>query len=168
MKILFLDIDGVMNGHNVDPRVQCGEIHPYRVKLLNIVLEKTGAKIVLSSAWRYLVHNGQMTLEGMDWLLRSHGVMAGRLAGVTCVDTMIPDPAGGGKEVPLPNERGDQMTTWIEAYAGVEEVAFAAIDDIDLGITAAGIPLVLTDGEKGMTMADAESLIWMLGREGAA
>ena len=70
MKIIFLDIDGVLNGYNkwtdiiyhirrllhienlidkiYDP---CG-IHESKVKLLAKIVKKTGSKVVLSSSWR--------------------------------------------------------------------------------------------------------------------
>lgn len=64
MKIIFLDIDGVLNdrdfldgeepgaiitGHLVDA------IDPARVELLNRIVEVTGASVVISSAWRTML-----------------------------------------------------------------------------------------------------------------
>lgn len=52
MKIIFLDIDGVLNvypqGHD-----EYGAIfHPHLVENLKLILDQTGAKIVVSSTWR--------------------------------------------------------------------------------------------------------------------
>jgi hypothetical protein len=91
IKLLFLDIDGVLNAHESDPDVLCGPIFRDKVRLLNRILRATDAKVVLSSAWRYIVHRGEATLQGMDWLLRSHGMLANRLIGVTRPDTMRVD-----------------------------------------------------------------------------
>ena len=44
---------------------------------MNKIIEETGCKIVLSSAWRYLVHGGAMTLDGLDCLFCSHGLKKG-------------------------------------------------------------------------------------------
>jgi hypothetical protein len=89
LKLLFLDIDGVLNAREeLDPDVNCGTFHRDKVDRLNRVLRKTGAKIVVSSAWRYLINRAEMTIEGFDWLLRSHGVIAGRLHGITRKDTV--------------------------------------------------------------------------------
>lgn len=61
MKIIFLDIDGVLNHHKFykvkDPNIiKILELNlhldPRSVKLLNAICEATGAKIVLSSTWR--------------------------------------------------------------------------------------------------------------------
>lgn len=53
MKIIFLDIDGVLNNQQTVAR--CGSyigIDKYKVKLLRTLVEATGAKIVLVSSWK--------------------------------------------------------------------------------------------------------------------
>ena len=54
MKVIFLDFDGVLNSDRY--MRTCGEsgmiIDPSRMELLKILVEKTGAKIVLSTSWR--------------------------------------------------------------------------------------------------------------------
>lgn len=169
MKLIFLDIDGVLNAHEpLDADVLCATFHRDKVALLNGVLRATGAKIVLSSAWRYIVHRGEATLDGMDWLLRSHGVISGRLFGVTPIDTMMPwlkkgtfdgEPSHWPKE----NERGKQITDWLTADYAPPCSRHVVIDDLDLGISAAGHPFVQTDGKVGLTAADAEKVLKLLG-----
>ena len=62
-KIVFLDIDGVLNSelHYVEKSQQqladeigypLSEISRSAVSLLNQIVEKTGAKVVISSTWR--------------------------------------------------------------------------------------------------------------------
>ena len=46
MKVIFLDIDGVLNYRGMS------DVCPKAVSLLNDLLEKTGANIVISSSWR--------------------------------------------------------------------------------------------------------------------
>ena len=47
LKLLFLDIDGVLNEHELlHPEVMCGTFHRDKVERLNRVLRETGAKIV--------------------------------------------------------------------------------------------------------------------------
>jgi hypothetical protein len=53
MKVIFLDIDGVLNCHS--SRSRCGiyiGIDDDKVKRLRKIVDATGAKIVLSSSWR--------------------------------------------------------------------------------------------------------------------
>lgn len=57
-KIIFLDIDGVLNSADYfDQTKHCdgySEINPEQVKLLKEIIDRTGAEIVLSSTWRDL------------------------------------------------------------------------------------------------------------------
>lgn len=54
MKIIFLDIDGVLNTSETLKHSHNGiiGIDPYRVLLLDRIVEATGAEVVLSSSWR--------------------------------------------------------------------------------------------------------------------
>ena len=158
MKILFLDIDGVLNNNAPISGVsQSPTLYRHKVALLNHVLMETGALVVVSSAWRYLIHRGEMNLAGLDWLLRSHGMMAGRLAGVTRADP----PGGDHGEWGNPNERGQQIADWLREHPG--DHTYAVLDDLDLGITAAGHPFVQTDGKLGLGFSEVRQLMAILG-----
>jgi hypothetical protein len=55
MKLIFLDIDGVMNHRNYIVRSRLHELQefcPIAVRNLREIIKRTGAKIVLSSTWR--------------------------------------------------------------------------------------------------------------------
>lgn len=161
--ILFLDIDGVLNTHEFDPDVLCGQIHRDKVGLLNGILRATGAKVVLSSAWRYILYRGESNLMGLEWLLRSHGMLAGRLVGITRPDTMVRGDTYSGRpnEWPQANERGRQITDWLEANGGLPR-RYVVIDDMDLGIKEAGHPFVQTEPTVGLTRDDAERAVRIL------
>jgi HAD domain in Swiss Army Knife RNA repair proteins len=54
MKVIFLDIDGVLNcAKTRNPRQLPYVVDPKLKKRLDALLERTGAKIVLTSTWRY-------------------------------------------------------------------------------------------------------------------
>ena len=56
MKVIFLDIDGVLNAFNKNSKSRCGEysgIDKARVKLLSSLVAETGAILVLTSTWKY-------------------------------------------------------------------------------------------------------------------
>jgi hypothetical protein len=173
VKVLFLDVDGVLNQHDFCQKAMCGPIHRDKVERLNRVLDATGAKVVLSSAWRYILFRKEATLRGLDWLLRSHGMLSDRLIGVTREDTMIAKETAGwdGKtKWPQENERGSQIIGWLnqtggwnERYLDMPPSRYAVVDDLDIGISAAGHPFVQTDGKVGLTEADADRLIELLG-----
>jgi HAD domain in Swiss Army Knife RNA repair proteins len=55
MKVLFLDIDGVLNSEEYALSLGKGGmlgINPESVKILDRIIDETGAKIVISSSWR--------------------------------------------------------------------------------------------------------------------
>lgn len=54
MKIIFLDIDGVLNCEKTpNPRKLRYIVDPKLLKRFERLIERTGAKVVLSSTWRY-------------------------------------------------------------------------------------------------------------------
>src|SRR3990167_3633840 len=60
MKVIFLDIDGVLNqmGEKPTPIRMVGDIltmaDPEMVYRLNLIVDRTDAEIVLSSSWRHM------------------------------------------------------------------------------------------------------------------
>lgn len=165
MRVLFLDIDGVLNGHEWDDEAKSCNIRRECVKHLNRVVKETGCRIVLSSAWRYIVLGGDMTWKGFGYMLRTHGLLAecgarDLIVGHTRADDLLCDPADLKAD-----ERAVQIREWLKwrnEFTPVVE-SFAAVDDDDQGFAAHGIPAVITDGKVGLTAADADRLIELLG-----
>jgi len=148
--VIFLDIDGVLNGHEFNHQALSNVIERRCVHRLNRILDDTDARIVLTSAWRYMIHGGSMTLQGFEYLLRSHGVIAGRLIGATCLDET------------QWNTRGRQIASFRNRY--ISPLApCVAIDDGDdedtYGLKTCGVPWIRTDGDVGLTMSDAFRVI---------
>jgi len=60
-KIIFLDIDGVLNCEESMHKIIRGQkmtmIDPYRTLLLDRIIQATGAEVVLSSSWRHSDEN---------------------------------------------------------------------------------------------------------------
>jgi hypothetical protein len=123
MKIIFLDIDGVLNCDKTpNPRK-----FPYVVdkKLLlrfNGLLKRTNAKVVLSSSWR------------CDPI----GLLAAKYWGVPFID-VCPD---------MPRSpRGKEMVKWLADHPKVTR--FAIIDDEDDELD--DLPLFQPSGKTGIT-----------------
>ena len=106
MKLLFLDIDGVLNNHTPLESGYNG-ICQHRARLLNIILESVpDLQIVVSSAWRYMILEGAMTLKGFAHLLAIHGIKShGRMHGHTEAD-VHPDNQP-------PHSDRDDGTRWV-------------------------------------------------------
>lgn len=159
---LFLDVDGVCNRHKPFPNGYNG-MDWENVQHLNWVVKETGCKIVVSSAWRYCVWSGSMNLKGLINLFLSHGIdcYGDVIVGITRRDISA--------EV---TDRGEQIAEYVREHSVKR---YAVVDDggyedpphntiwTDLGIRAAGHPVVFTDGKVGLTRLDAAKLIDILG-----
>ena len=146
MKIIFLDIDGVLNSTSQQTPAIGNEFLPRCVTELNRIIALTDAKIVLSSNWRYLIHNGYMDLTGFSILLRSHNVR-GELVGFT-------------RESEGDEPRWSQIRDWFRANSPVgTDYNYCILDD-DPGAFG-GRPGVQTNGN-GLTEADADLAIEIL------
>lgn len=152
MNIIFLDIDGVLNKHDFCPIAKSRSLLPEKVMILNGILESTEAKVVLSSAWRYLVHRGEMNLLGLDYLLRSHGVKCGSLVGITRRDSVDQPADGDWSKWIVTCDRGQQITDWL-SWAnrdGIKVNKYIVLDDMDLGISECGHPFIHIDSACGL------------------
>ena len=81
LKLLFLDVDGVLNSQDyiVSHRTERYPIDPQKVSLVNEIQQKTGCLIVISSLWRW----SQKSLDalrnsGIDYYgITPYGKMSG-------------------------------------------------------------------------------------------
>lgn len=108
MKILFLDIDGVLNSkqwHNSDNCKAFGTsvkrfFDPVRVEYLNRIVTETETRIIISSSWRII-----RSLQNLQDLFKSID-FTGRILGKTeILSTFEPD---------TPNLRGVEIKNWIK------------------------------------------------------
>lgn len=125
IKIIFLDFDGVLNSAQfkaMRPKVESQAltideardraIDKAAIARLNVIVERTGAKVVVSSMWR--THISRADLRG---LLHRNG-----FTGVTLDKT----PGGSGN-------RGVQIREWLHSATNAGRVieSFVIIDDED-------------------------------------
>ncbi len=152
MKLIFLDIDGVLNGHNFCHEAKSNLINRDCVTRLNRIIHETGARVVLSSAWRYMIHGGAQTIAGFEYMLRTHGVTDQlKIVGITCKDE-TEDCETRGKQI---SRYGDECSEDVEAYI--------VLDDEQYDIRGHGHPLIQTDGTVGLSDFDAYQAIEALG-----
>ena len=105
MKIIFLDIDGVLN---VIPQGydEFGSLfHKEFIDNLHWIIEQTNAKIVISSTWRY---NGLKSIKNM-WKKRN---LPGEIIGITPNEVDVVN-RGTCKFYDLVN-RGHEIQQWID------------------------------------------------------
>lgn len=156
--LLFLDVDGVANGHERHTNGYCG-IRPDCAERLNRILNAVPeAQLVISSSWRYLVLNGSMTLQGFENLLLTHGLSVhGRLHGVTVSDERVagPDASLEGRAGLL--VRSMQITGYAIEF---RPERWCVLDDLDLPHLHGR--LVRTDGERGLEDHHVDAVVALL------
>lgn len=162
MKLIFLDIDGVLNGHNKLPgSVYCGICLLRAGRFNRILTAVPDAKIVVSSSWRYMILRGDMTIKGFEMLLLLCGVNCeGRVIAHTCPDGEIQDEPDHGdaeswRRAGLAMRQGQIMRVIEE----LKPERFIVLDDLPLH----GVPnLIRTDETAGLTDSEVERAIRML------
>ena len=66
MKVIFLDVDGVLNSQQLFEKCEDDQlisVDEDNIKNLKTIVDATGAKIVLSSSWRYGWADGSNNLS---------------------------------------------------------------------------------------------------------
>lgn len=147
MKVLFLDVDGVLNHEAVYLE---GGTHPRLdaacLARLKRVLEITGAVIVLSSSWRFYIADRHLA-PAFDW------------AGIPRWIDVTPRAPDG--------HRGTEVAAWLREHQLRERVAverYAIIDDDSDFLPSQQSQFVHTSfREGGLTDAMADRLIEILG-----
>ena len=136
MKVLFLDIDGVLN--NVEYQMNATEPPPFldktKLAILKEIVDKTNVKIVLSSSWKKAWQPGC----DFDCIFKN--------AGITISDVT---PALGFKRV--------EISAWLKSHPETEK--FVILDDAVAGWGELMPNVVFTDQNKGLQHTDIESLL---------
>ena len=138
MKIIFLDIDGVLNNYDTltDENWNERKWEPNLVEMLKRIIKETGAEIVLSSTWRRIESYCDIIKNDMK---------------INYI----------GKTPVLWKKRGIEIQTWLDENPGVEK--FVILDD-DSDMVHLMDHLLQTDGEFGLTEEIADEAIEMLNK----
>ncbi|MCK5020109.1 MAG: hypothetical protein KAS32_23850 [Candidatus Peribacteraceae bacterium] len=145
MKIIFLDIDGVLS--SIDYMAEGIHIHPDKIKHVTRIVKETDAKIVISSTWRF--NHG--VKEFNEWFYRLG------LRGYNTIIGMTPD---------LPGIRGAEIETWIKNNDPRHEIESYVIIDDDSDFLDYQLPYhVKTQTHYGITIMEADKAIDILGKD---
>lgn len=137
MKIIFSDIDGVLNCKRTpNPRKFPYIVDPKLVDRLRSIIELTGAQVVLSSTWRY----------------DPAGLFSARHWGIPFIG-VTPD---------LPHEpRRNEILAWLKQHPTISRYAVLDDEDDDLD----GLPLFQPSSLTGLTEDLAQALVGYLNGE---
>ena len=119
-KILFLDVDGVLNHRAVFVPNNPQPICPVAWARLEAIVASTGAKIVLSSTWRRNEHPD----DPYHAKLRRIGLFRHTHADWRTRYDLPPRSDGALKEWP---SRGDEIAEWLSRHPDI--ATFAIVDD---------------------------------------
>jgi hypothetical protein len=129
MKVIFLDIDGVLNLNHKE-RDEYGPLfHENFVNNLDLIIQETGAKIVISSTWRY----SGLTIMKEMWekrnlpgeVIDTTPCIFGEKAGVRFFNnylTQQPTPKTYGVDIP----RGLEIEYWVENFGKFQRINWDA------------------------------------------
>lgn len=165
MKLIFLDIDGVLNGYGEDYTYEyitgykdstgCDKhlISKQLVANFNYLVAYTQAKVVVSSTWRL----GE-TVDSMQKILDSVGVVC-EVVGLT--DSFNHEHSYRGNEI-LHWIKGNTDKTGCDKY--YEYKSYVILDDDSDMLLWQKDNFVHTDGQKGLTRSDVWKAINILNR----
>lgn len=145
MKVLFLDIDGVLNSSHFLEDLKSGQdaICPDMVAQINKVTDATSCKIVISSTWRLY-----WDLEDLIQILRKHGLTGD-------VIDKTPDLRLG--------RRDDEILAWLANRSNL--MAFAVVDDHAKDLVKVKDNFVHTSFVHGIQSHHADALIALLNHD---
>ena len=149
MKIIFLDIDGVLNHHKTRTITRDGWcfVEDYMVQNLALIIRNTNAKIVLSSTWRIDWNQEDESRNGLcfeDLRNKFHEY------GIDIMD----------KTGPTRHTRGQEIEEWLANWDWNKEPIehFVIIDDM-ADIAPFQANFIQTDPSKGLTFFKAQEII---------
>lgn len=146
MKVIFLDVDGVLNSEKffIDNHIRglLDEIDDFCVQLLKEIIDRTGAEIVLSSSWRVGAHskNPFNPFPKLENALKKHGL---KILDMTPV---------------LNGTRGKEIKAWLSKHSVDKFVILDDESDMDDLLPH----LVKTTFENGLTRVEVEKCVKML------
>lgn len=162
MKILFLDIDGVLNSKfwsDVNEReISEGKfIDSEKVLLLSKIIGETDAKIVLHSGWRFWFDDNMNPLreEAVYFveILKAH-----RLFIYDKTPDLTTEEIKKSKKFSL--VKAKEILLWLNKYDSIEE--YVVLDDLDLNNQDLELHQIKTDSDIGLTKENVIQAIRLL------
>lgn len=159
MRVVFLDIDGVLNSvswnemHSIE--ISNGElIDEDKVVLLSKIIKETHAAVVLHSAWRFWFGENFLPVrkeaEKLIKLFDKYGISI-----YDKTPDLSDDKIKKTKKFSL--VKAKEIITWLGEHEEVE--AFLVLDDLDLHNEEVSKYQIRTDSEVGLTEDDVELAI---------
>jgi hypothetical protein len=157
MKVIFLDIDGVLNSQEFLQNNKNEPVDKRNVSILRGVIDKTGAVIVMSSAWRLWFDDNMMPKEGYSQYLYD-------ILSELGIKIFAKTPDFSTEEIrakkTFSHIKAKEIIAWLNEHRSVEK--YAVIDDLDLMNEEVNARLIKINGQVGITEEDAIRVIDMI------
>jgi hypothetical protein len=145
MKVIFLDVDGVLNNQTLLYHYGFDYIDEGMVDLLKSVVFATKAKVVLSSTWRLDRHSYGLVKKTLE------------AKGMEIYSKTTKIERSGGWGVPGHVDRVEEILDWLGKHPKVDR--YAVVDDMDDAGAGIEANFFQTDLEKGLTSEIASRII---------
>lgn len=162
MKIIFLDIDGVLNSRVWDrdhqAKIQEGKlIDLEKVRLLAKLVRDTDAELVLHSGWRFWFDEDMKPLQRealyLEKLLEDHSLyLYDRTPDLTT------DEIRASKNFSL--VKANEIIEWLLKHEDIEQ--YVVLDDLELHSEEIELNRIKIDGSKGLTEENVNEAILFL------
>lgn len=158
MKVIFLDIDGVLNTYYTKEEVAGYTfVEDAKVALLQELIQRTGAKVVFSSTWR----------EGWEVQENNEEIPSRYAADVMLFNTLKEKLSEYGIELldytPIFGRRGLEIDAWLNSWQWEPIDSFVIIDDMGgAELRPHSRFLIQTGMTKGLQRNHVEKAIKML------
>lgn len=157
MKVIFLDIDGVLNSEEFLKNNQIEVIDRNNVSILKNIIHKTGAVIVMSSGWRLWFDDNMMPQDGYSQCLYD----------ILCefdIKIFEKTPDFSTEEIrtrkTFSHVKAKEIIAWLSEHKTVDK--YVVIDDLNLMNEEINSHLVKTNAKVGITEEDAKRAIDMI------
>ena len=122
MKVIFLDIDGVLSGleYQMSAKENPPLIDVTRLEILKEIIDRSGARVILSSSWK------------KAWTKNCDFDCVFQNAGIEIYDT-----------TPVLGKKKDEISAWLNTHPETE--AFVILDDADGGWDELLPGVIITD-----------------------
>lgn len=125
MKIIFLDIDGVLNYNGCKTLTSSGSlfVNDNKIKILKEIIDRTGAKVVLSSTWRFGWRQLEQGLSD-SWAIRDF---------IELRDKLLEHDIELYDKTPIfdrfMRRRGEEIAAWLDKHKDVD--GYIILDDLE-------------------------------------
>lgn len=157
MKIIFLDVDGVLNGNfwNETHQKEISDftkVDATRVRLLAKLVDDTGANVVMHSAWRSMFDENMMPRGKLSQKL--YDIL--KSEGITIYDKT---PDFSTEEIRKTKKfslvKASEILAWLNTHSDIE--SWVVLEDLDLNNDIIAQHQILTNQDIGLLPEDVEN-----------